>query len=177
MKILIFHISSEGNDLWSGRQAMPAPDRTDGTEDSGQPGAPVRYVAATGTAPVISAGRKITGWLETTHNGKRCWIADLPEAAIGGWSFNRLYVNQSARVQPQLPKEGFYHFTGVDGLPDSGFHFHSKTLRPERAPSPEPRTAWAWHRSPQRWLKAGDLVTIEINRIGKLTNPVILEKV
>jgi 2-keto-4-pentenoate hydratase/2-oxohepta-3-ene-1,7-dioic acid hydratase in catechol pathway len=30
---------------------------------------------------------------------------------------------------------------------------------------------------PPRWLKAGDLVTIEINRIGKLTNPVILEKV
>jgi len=149
MKILIFHISSEGNDRWSGRQAMPAPDRTDGLEDSGQPGAPVRYVAAKGTAPVISAGRKITGWLETTHNGKRCWIANLPEAAIGGWSFNRLYVNQSARVQPQLPKEGFYHFTGVDGLPDSGFHFHSKTLRPERAPLPEPRTAWAWHRSPR----------------------------
>jgi 2-keto-4-pentenoate hydratase/2-oxohepta-3-ene-1,7-dioic acid hydratase in catechol pathway len=30
---------------------------------------------------------------------------------------------------------------------------------------------------PQRWLKAGDQVTIEIDRIGKLTNPVILEKV
>jgi len=30
---------------------------------------------------------------------------------------------------------------------------------------------------PPRWLKEGDQVTIEIDRIGKLTNPVILEKV
>jgi len=28
---------------------------------------------------------------------------------------------------------------------------------------------------PPRWLKSGDEVTIEIDRIGKLTNPVILE--
>lgn len=178
MKTLIFHISPEGNDSWSGRHAMPAPDRTDGPwaslsgardrlreirsqpefqnqpvtvlvhdgffeltetllfspEDSGQAGAPVRYVAATGAAPVISAGRKITGWLETTHNGKRCWIADLPEAAMGGWNFNRLYVNQSARLRPQLPKEGFYHFTGVDGLPDSGFKWHHGPDRANYAP-------------------------------------------
>ena len=178
MKPLIFHISPEGNDSWSGRHAMPAPNRTDGPwaslsgardrlreirsqpefqnqpvtvlvqdgfyelpetllfspEDSGQAGAPVRYVAATGAAPVISAGRKITGWLETTHNGKRCWIADLPEAAMGGWSFNRLYVNQSARLRPQLPKKGFYHFTGVDGLPDSGFHWHHGPDRANYAP-------------------------------------------
>jgi 2-keto-4-pentenoate hydratase/2-oxohepta-3-ene-1,7-dioic acid hydratase in catechol pathway len=31
-------------------------------------------------------------------------------------------------------------------------------------------------RQPARWLKAGDEVTIEIEKIGKLTNPVILEK-
>jgi hypothetical protein len=178
MKPLIFHISPEGNDSWSGRHAKPASDRTDGPwatlsgardrlrkirshpefqgeavtvmihdgffelpetllfgpEDSGQTGAPVRYVAATGAAPVISAGRKITGWIETTHNGKRCWIADLPEAAMGGWSFNRLYVNQSARLRPQLPKEGFHHFTGVNGLPDSGFDWHHGPDRANYAP-------------------------------------------
>ena len=26
--------------------------------------------------------------------------------------------------------------------------------------------------SPQRWLKAGEVVTVEIDKIGKLTNPV-----
>jgi 2-keto-4-pentenoate hydratase/2-oxohepta-3-ene-1,7-dioic acid hydratase in catechol pathway len=29
---------------------------------------------------------------------------------------------------------------------------------------------------PPRWLKPGDQVTIEIDRIGKLTNPVALER-
>jgi 2-keto-4-pentenoate hydratase/2-oxohepta-3-ene-1,7-dioic acid hydratase in catechol pathway len=29
---------------------------------------------------------------------------------------------------------------------------------------------------PPRWLKAGDQVTIEIDRIGQLTNPVALER-
>ena len=31
-------------------------------------------------------------------------------------------------------------------------------------------------RKPPRWLQDGDSVTIEIERIGKLTNPVVLEK-
>lgn len=103
-------------------------------QDSGQPDAPVRYVAAAGAAPVISAGRRITGWIETEHNGKRCWVTELPEVAEGGWTFNRLYVNQSARPRPQLPKEGFYHFTGVDGLPDSGFKWHHGPDRANYAP-------------------------------------------
>ena len=30
-------------------------------------------------------------------------------------------------------------------------------------------------RNPQRWLRAGDVVTIEIERIGSLTNPVVEE--
>lgn len=29
---------------------------------------------------------------------------------------------------------------------------------------------------PPRWLKAGDIVTIEVEKIGALTNPVTLEK-
>jgi 2-keto-4-pentenoate hydratase/2-oxohepta-3-ene-1,7-dioic acid hydratase in catechol pathway len=32
-------------------------------------------------------------------------------------------------------------------------------------------------RKPQLWLKAGDTITVEIDKIGKLTNPVIDEKV
>ena len=30
-------------------------------------------------------------------------------------------------------------------------------------------------RTPPRWLKPGDTVTIEIERIGQLTNPVVAE--
>jgi 2-keto-4-pentenoate hydratase/2-oxohepta-3-ene-1,7-dioic acid hydratase in catechol pathway len=28
---------------------------------------------------------------------------------------------------------------------------------------------------PPRWLKSGDTITVEIEKIGKLTNPVLLE--
>ncbi|HUK64114.1 MAG TPA: fumarylacetoacetate hydrolase family protein, partial [Dongiaceae bacterium] len=31
-------------------------------------------------------------------------------------------------------------------------------------------------RTPPRWLKPGDVVTVEIEKIGKLTNPVVLEE-
>ena len=43
---------------------------------------------------------------------------------------------------------------------------------PVPSSSPARRTAWAWRQSPPRWLKAGDAVTIEFGKIGKLTNPV-----
>jgi 2-keto-4-pentenoate hydratase/2-oxohepta-3-ene-1,7-dioic acid hydratase in catechol pathway len=32
-------------------------------------------------------------------------------------------------------------------------------------------------RTPQRWLKAGDTVTVEIEKIGVLTNPVVEESI
>ncbi len=50
-------------------------------EDGGSAEYPNRYVAAEGAAPVISAGRRVTGCRETTHNNLRCWVAKLPEVA------------------------------------------------------------------------------------------------
>jgi len=84
-------------------------------EDSGAAEFPVRYVAAEGAAPVISGGRRITDWRETEHNGRRCWIAELPNVAAGKWDFTRLYVNDAPRPRPRLPKKGFYRFTGLAG--------------------------------------------------------------
>jgi hypothetical protein len=89
-------------------------------EDSGTVDAPVRYIAAEGSAPVLSGGRTITGWRETHHAGLRGWIADLPEVAAGQWNFTRLYVNGTQRQRPRLPKTGFNRFTGVAGCADSG---------------------------------------------------------
>ncbi len=104
------------------------------TADGGSADAPVRYIAAEGAAPVISGGRRITQWSETEHCGKRCWVADLPDVASGEWKFNRLFVNHSPRPRPRLPLQGFYHFTGVDGLPDSGFSWHQGPDRANFAP-------------------------------------------
>ncbi|MEN6371168.1 MAG: right-handed parallel beta-helix repeat-containing protein [Armatimonadota bacterium] len=92
-----------------------------GPEDSGTAECPICYVADKGASPVISGGRRIGNWQETELNGLRCWTAELPEAAAGEWNFTRLYVNNSPRLRPRLPKSGFYHFTGIDGHEDSGF--------------------------------------------------------
>ncbi|MFC1451711.1 right-handed parallel beta-helix repeat-containing protein [Verrucomicrobiota bacterium] len=92
-------------------------------EDGGTAERPVRYVAADGAAPVISGGRRIADWYETEHNGLRCWIAELPDVAAAQWSFTRLYVNDSPRPRPRLPKTGYYHFSGLAGHPDTGMNW------------------------------------------------------
>ena len=105
-----------------------------GPEDSGTGDCPIRYVAAEGAAPVLSGGRRIEGWQETTHRGLRCWVADLPEVAAGEWHFTRLYVRQQARPRPRLPKEGFYRFTGLAGYVDSQDHWCQGPDRANYAP-------------------------------------------
>ena len=89
-------------------------------EDSGTAEYPIRYIAAAGAAPVLSGGCRITGWKEATHDGLRCWTADLPNVAAGRWNFTRIYVNDAPRLRPRLPKTGFYHFTGLAGCANTG---------------------------------------------------------
>ncbi len=58
-----------------------------GPDDSGTPGCPVTYTAAAGERPVLSGGRPVTGWEETTVagskrscscNGRRCGCRSRP---------------------------------------------------------------------------------------------------
>jgi hypothetical protein len=109
--------------------------------DSGTAEAPVRYIAADGAAPVISGGQRITDWVETTHAGQRCWIAELPEVAAGSWNFTRLYVNHAPRQRPRLPQTGFYHFTGIAGCSESGEQWGQGPDRANFAPGEIRR----WH--------------------------------
>lgn len=124
-----------------------------GPEDGGTAGAPVRYVAADGASPVVSGGRRITGWRETTHNGLRCWIAELPEVATGGGNFTRLYVNDAPRSRPRLPKGGFHRFTGLAGYTDSGDSWSKGPNRANFAPGDIRR----WH----NWQDA-ELITYQL---------------
>lgn len=77
-------------------------------EDSGSAAAPICYRAYPGEQPIISGGRVITGWRESTVNGVACWIADLPEV----WPFTQLFVNGHRCQRSRLPKDGYYRFTG-----------------------------------------------------------------
>ena len=63
-----------------------------GPEDSG-----VTYVAHPGEKPILSGGRRITGW-ESAEGG--LW------RAAGAWEFRQLFVNGSRRCRARVPREG-----------------------------------------------------------------------
>lgn len=88
-----------------------------GAEDSGRP-APtdnwnnptgsergVTYAAFPGEKPVISGGRRITGWKTTTVHGKPAWVADLPDVKRGKWNFTQLFVNGRRAPRPGTSKK------------------------------------------------------------------------
>lgn len=71
-----------------------------------EPVHPVIYEAYQGERPVISGGRRITGFEETTVNGVTVWVAEVPGTKSGGWNFTELWVNGERRFRPVLPKKG-----------------------------------------------------------------------
>ena len=73
---------------------------------STEPVHPVVYEAFPGEQPVISGGRKITGFVETEVHGRKAWATDIPEVANGSWHFTELWVNDGRRCRPILPKKG-----------------------------------------------------------------------
>ncbi|MBI2194236.1 MAG: right-handed parallel beta-helix repeat-containing protein [Planctomycetes bacterium] len=97
--------------LRGGRYALKEP-LSFGPEDS----APVTYAAYPGEKPVLDGGERITGWRVTQHNGRTCWVADLPDVADGRWSFRQLFVDGERRPRPRLPREGVFYMEDVPGL-------------------------------------------------------------
>lgn len=91
-------------------------------EDSGD-----TYAAYPGEKPVISGGRRITGWVK---NGE-LWTANVPT----DWYFRDLYVNGERRFRPRLPKEGFFHIAEVIS-PDvkNAFRYAEGDLKPWQNP-------------------------------------------
>lgn len=85
-----------------------------GADDSGKEGAPLVFTAAEGARPVVSGGRRITGW--RVQSGR--WEVDLPEVKAGKWDFIDLFVNGERRSRPRLPKQGWHRVAGA--LPPSG---------------------------------------------------------
>ncbi len=75
----------------------------------------LNLVAYAGEQPVLSGGRRITGWRQTTANGRTVWAADIPEARDGKWSFRELWVNGRRAVRARLPNRGYLE---VAELPD-----------------------------------------------------------
>lgn len=133
---LTWHVSPAGNDEWSGRQAEPAADGTDGPLATlAAAVAAAREHADTPRRIVLSAGRHYVeqtltldprdsqltiegaGAGETiVHGGRRVtdwrpdgdnfWTADVPEAREGTWDFRALVVNDRLCPRARLPETG-----------------------------------------------------------------------
>lgn len=78
-------------------------------EDSGTATCPVSYEAAPHARPVISGGREISGW---TKGQGDIWVAQVPEAQSGSWSFNQLFVKGRRAIRARHPNEGYLRTTG-----------------------------------------------------------------
>lgn len=102
-------------------------------EDSGTLECPIIYTAYPGEKPVLSGGKKITGW---KPGEGPLWTAEVPEAQAGRWAFRQLFVNGEPRHRPRLPREGLYALAGPatpdewgDPLNRKSFRFHPGDLQ------------------------------------------------
>jgi len=79
----------------------------------------ITYAAYRSETPILSGGRRITGWANTRVNGKRAWVADIPEVREGKWYFRSLYVNNERRERARTPRanEALWRLAEVPGMP------------------------------------------------------------
>jgi hypothetical protein len=66
--------------------------------------------------PVISGGKRVSGWKETTVHGRKAWSARLPAVRRGDWFFTQLWVNGRRAARTILPEEGRFR---IAELPDA----------------------------------------------------------
>ncbi len=99
-------------------------------EDSGTKDAPVVYSAYPGERPIISGGKRLTGW---KVDSRGWWHLTIPEVKSGEWNFISLYVNGERRYRPRLPESGSYTVAnsvslGPNGKPN-GFEFATDEIK------------------------------------------------
>jgi len=80
--------------------------------------------------PLISGGRRLTGW-QTAADGF-AQVA-LPEVKSGAWYFRQLWVNGERRRRPRLPQEGKYTLAGGATPEASAFVYAPDNLRADWA--------------------------------------------
>jgi glycosyl hydrolase family 141/parallel beta helix pectate lyase-like protein len=92
------------------------------SEDSGSAPCPVTYAAYRNEKPLVSGGRLVTGWKAVTREGRRLWVAEIPESRAGQWYFHQLWVNGQRRVRARHPNQGYLKVVEVPDLtPQTGW--------------------------------------------------------
>jgi hypothetical protein len=91
-------------------------------QDSGTALAPIVYRAAAGARPVLTGGRKITGFAPA---GGGFWKVHLPEVQAGKWYFEDLFVGGRRAVRAREPNEFYYY------MQSAGQSLNPRTGKPE----------------------------------------------
>lgn len=73
--------------------------------DSGTASSPTIYAAYPGESPVVSGGRRLSGW---SVDAQGRWQLHIPEVQSGAWNFSQLWVNGERRYRARLPKNGYF---------------------------------------------------------------------
>ncbi|MCA9437369.1 MAG: hypothetical protein KC978_16410, partial [Candidatus Omnitrophica bacterium] len=76
-----------------------------GPEDGGSEKIQVVYEGHPGEKAIISGGLAISGWKEVKKDGRRLWVAELPDD-FRAKVFREFYVNGDRAEQARLPEEG-----------------------------------------------------------------------
>lgn len=103
--------------------------------DSGTAQAPITYANYPGETPLISGGRRISGWQPL---GGNLWVTKIPEVAEGKWNFRQLFVNGQRGTLARSPNDGYYKIASVpdpatDGFwtPTRRFEYHEGDISPQ----------------------------------------------
>lgn len=81
-------------------------------EDSGTSAEkPFTLAAFPGEQPVLSGGRRLSGWQPVSGKAGR-WQLEVPEVREGNWYFRQLFVNGHRRQRARTPNSGFYRIQG-----------------------------------------------------------------
>ncbi len=85
-------------------------------EDGGSAEAPIRYEAVPGAKPVLSGGRKITGF-RPGEDG--LWVADVPGVATGQWYFEQLWAGGRRAQRARQPNTNWEEIARLPATPGS----------------------------------------------------------
>lgn len=72
---------------------------------------PLTIQAYGGERPVISGGRRITGWRKV-EDKPGLWQAEIPEVRDGQWYFRQLFINGERKQRARTPNEGYFRIEG-----------------------------------------------------------------
>ncbi len=114
------HVSVRGGTYFLKQPFALAP------QDSGTTERPVVYRAFRGERPLLSGGRRISGWKPAD---KGLWQAEVPDAAAPGKGFRQLWVNGQWCFRPRVPESGIFPVAGAATPDASAFHYRPGDFR------------------------------------------------